>query len=149
VLRHPLTLFGLNWELERMKAYALTLRVLAALIMLIAVLHGVLAHGAEVLLGVPVPTSTMADASQDSQNRFFGLAFALYAVVFIFVAGDVRRYFGLLGATFLVFFVAGLGRIVSIVAHGLPAAPIIGLAAIELVAPPLLYLWGRKVIYSA
>ena len=129
-----------------MKAFSLTLRVLAAVIALFALLHGLLGHGAESLLGIPVPEAAAADASQDSQNRFFGLAFGLYAAVLWLVAGDVDRYFDLFEVALAVFFVAALGRVVSLLFHGLPAVPVLVLTALELLAPPLLLVWGWRVV---
>ena len=61
-----------------METFKLTLQIIAALIIVIALLHGALGHGAETLIGISVPDAARTDPSQDSQNRFFGLAFGLY-----------------------------------------------------------------------
>ena len=128
-----------------MQSFQLTLQIIGALIFVIALLHGALGHGAETLIGIPVPEMARTNPSQDSQNRFFVLAFALYGVVLWFAANDLQRYAELLNATMGVFFMAGLGRLISMARRGLPAAPVIALAVAEIVGPPILYLLGKGV----
>ena len=132
-----------------METFKLTLQIIAALIIGIALLHGALGHGAETLIGISVPDAARTDPSQDSQNRFFGLAFGLYGVVLLLVASDLQRYAVLLNATLGVVFIAGLGRLLSLAKRGLPAAPVIALAVVEIVAPPVLYGWGKGVVGAA
>jgi len=132
-----------------MQAFKLTLRVLAAVILVIASLHALLGHGAETLLGVPVPLASAADPSQDSQNRFFGMAFAIYAAVLLLASGDPTRYEHVFRFALLAFFAGGVARLVSIATHGLPAPAIIGLAVVELVAPPVLFVWFRRIQSAA
>jgi hypothetical protein len=125
-----------------------TLRALALPVLVVAVLHGLLGHGAELLLGVPVPQPAMSDAAMDSQNRFFGVAFGLYAVVLLAAAQDLPRYRVLLAWTLVLFFLAGCARLLSLALTGWPATPIAALTVVELGVPVVLGLWMRRLAPS-
>jgi hypothetical protein len=75
-----------------MRGLALLLKVLAPVFFVIAALHLVLGLGADALLGASVSPPTAAKPSLSSQNRFYGVAFALYGVVLHLCARDLRAY---------------------------------------------------------
>jgi Domain of unknown function (DUF4345) len=112
---------------------------------LVALLHLALGLGAEVLLGAVVPADVLEEPSLNSQNRFYGVVFALYGVVFYLCAQDLRRFESFFKATVWVFFLGGLARLLSWATHGTPAPLILALAASELLIPPLLLIWYAKV----
>lgn len=99
----------------------------------IGVFHLVLGNSA-------VPGEGSADATVDSLNRFFGAIFAGYGLAWIWAARQspipataVRWLAG-------VFLLGGIGRLLSLAAHGWPQWFQVVLTSIELVMPPL-YFW--------
>jgi hypothetical protein len=106
----------------------------------------VLGVGADVMLGAKLPPETLSDATLNSQNRFYGIAFTLYGVLLYLCATDLRKYAAVLRCVLWVFFAAGLARLVSVATHGLPPPPVLALLASELVLPPLLHLWLSRVL---
>jgi len=119
------------------------LRTVGVLITLVAVLHLLLGPQAEVMLGSGISEISLADATLDSQNRFYGVAFFLYGVILIYCASDIGRYRDILNITIGVFFLAGLARIVSIIIAGWPTWPVVILLVAELLLPPTLFVWIR------
>jgi hypothetical protein len=128
-----------------MRAFTLTLRLLAVAFIAAAGLHFVLGLHADAMLGVPVTADMAANASFDSQNRFYGIAFSLLGVVLLIGATDLRRYKPMLAAVLGVLFLAGVGRALSWGLHGAPAPALIAITCVDLVLPPLLYAWLRSV----
>jgi hypothetical protein len=128
-----------------MKAFVLFVRVLSAAFIAAAALHLFLGPGADAMLGVPVTPHMFADASIDSQNRFYGVTFLLLGVVLLISTTDVRRYEPIIVATLGVLFLAGIARVVSWWMHGSPSAVIVGIVCADLLLPPLLYVWLRRV----
>jgi Domain of unknown function (DUF4345) len=128
-----------------MPKLALFLKIVSPVFLLVAALHLVLGANADVLLGAKLPPEALADATLNSQNRFYGIAFSLYGVLLYLCATDLPRYATVLRCVLWVFFAAGLARLVSIATHGVPPPMVLVLLLSELVLPPLLLLWLSKV----
>ena len=124
-----------------MRVFVFLLRVSAIGFAAAGSLHLALGAGADVLLGAVLSEATLSDPVLDSQNRFYGVAFTVYAALFWLGAEDIQRYGPVLRAAFAVFFMAGLARVVSIVTHGLPSSLVIVLLAVEILLPFVLWLW--------
>ena len=124
-----------------MPSLPFTLRLLAPVFFVIAAMHLVFGLDAESMLGAQVSAQTAMDPTLNSQNRFYGVAFALYGVVLYMSARDLPRYEPVLKASMIVFFAAGLSRLVSWAIEGRPSLPVALLTGVELVAPWLLLLW--------
>ena len=127
-----------------MQTFTLLLRLTAPVFLLVGALHLALGVGADVMLGAKLPSAALSDAVLDSQNRFYGIAFTLYGVLFLICASDLHKYATVLRAVLWVFFAAGLARLVSIAVHGLPSALVLVLLATELILPPVLLVWLSK-----
>ncbi len=128
-----------------MRAFKLVLRLAAPIFLIVGALHLVLGVGADVLLGAHLPAEALADAALDSQNRFYGVAFTLYGVLLLVCASNVSRYASVLRCVIWVFFAAGLARLVSVAAHGMPPPLMLGLLGSELILPPLAAWWLSRV----
>ena len=124
-----------------MRMYALALRLIAPVFLLVAALHLALGVGADVLLGAQVPADALSDTTLNSQNRFYAVCFALYGVLLHIAAGDVPRYQQVLKATFWVFLAGGASRVLSFMLDGPPSAWVTALGAVELVLPVVMLLW--------
>ncbi|MDR2851642.1 MAG: DUF4345 domain-containing protein [Burkholderiaceae bacterium] len=125
------------------------LKLIAPVFALVGALHLALGAGADVLLGAKLPPEALSDATLNSQNRFYGIAFTLYGLLFYLCATDLRKYATVLRCVLWVFFAAGLARLVSIATHGVPPPLVLALLASELVVPPLLLLWLSKALRAA
>jgi hypothetical protein len=129
-----------------MRALSLLLKTVAPTFLVVGALHLVLGVGADVMLGARVPAEVMADPALSSQNRFYGVSFALYGVLLFVCAADLPRYATVLRCVLWAMFAAGAARLVSIAVHGLPPPPILVLLLLELAPPPVLHLWLGRVL---
>jgi hypothetical protein len=96
---------------------------------------------AEVLLGAAIPGDVIANAVLDSQNRFYGVAFALYGVLAFLCAARLQDYATVLRCVLWCLFAGGVARLVSILLYGLPSSLVLALLALEIALPPLLLVW--------
>ena len=129
-----------------MQALQTTLRVLAVAIFGIALVHVLFGFGSEAFLGAAISAESRLDANLDSQNRFYGAAFALYGAMLWLVSTDLKKYAVVLDLVLLVFFLAGLVRIISIVVLGWPTTEILFLTALEIALPPGVYWWAKRLL---
>ena len=60
---------------------SIVLRLAAVAFIAVGLLHLVLGLGADIMLGAKVPPEAVRAPVLDSQNRFYGTAFALYGVL--------------------------------------------------------------------
>lgn len=120
------------------------LKLIGLAIVGIAAVHILFGPSADLLLGSGLSERSRFDPSTDSQNRFYGAAFALYGLLLFYCSGELLKYRTVLLICIGTFFVAGLARLISIWQTGWPSTAIVGLLAIELVLPPLLILWLRS-----
>ncbi|MFD7125560.1 MULTISPECIES: DUF4345 domain-containing protein [Streptomyces] len=84
-----------------------------------------------------IPGESDAGATLDSLGRFFGAIFVGYGLVWLWAARQApvpARVIRWLAAVFLL---GGIGRILSLAAHGWPHPFQVALAVIELVFPPV------------
>ncbi len=126
--------------------YSITLKILAVGIFLVACIHIVFGVSSETFLGSGISDLSIMDPNLDSQNRFYGAAFMLFGCVLWVASNDLQKYEKILRITFICFFLAGLTRLLSIAIVGWPAAPILGLTLLEILGPPLLYVWLSRTL---
>ncbi len=117
----------------------------AVTILAVAAGHALFGLRAEAALGINVPADTLSNPGADSQNRFLGSAFALYGVFLGYYQRDVLKYRKELYILLGVFWVAGLVRLSSFFLYGLPPIMVAGLTLTEIVVPPVLALWIKRV----
>ncbi|WDD91079.1 DUF4345 domain-containing protein [Burkholderia sp. FERM BP-3421] len=96
-------------------------------------------------LGVQVP----ADATLDSNLRFYagvwlGLGLAAFSVI-----PSIERQGALFRTLWIMIFIGGIGRLISLAALGAPFPPFIGFTALEILGAPLFIAWQRKVAAGA
>lgn len=127
-----------------MPAFVFLLRLFAAIVVVVAALHLSLGLRADALLGANVTGAVATEPSLDSQNRFYGVAFALYGVVLYLCASDLRRFEPMFKAAMWVFFLGGVARLVSWASHGAPSPLVVALGASELLLPPVLLAWHAR-----
>jgi hypothetical protein len=129
-----------------MRTLSLVLKLAAPVFFIAGAIHLALGAGAEVLLGATLPSAALADASLDSQNRFYGVSFTLYGVLLFLCSTNIPKYATVLRCVIWVFFAAGAARLVSIATHGVPSIPVSALLVSELFIPPVLAWWLSRVV---
>jgi hypothetical protein len=117
------------------------LRLFGMICVAVGLLHVVLGLGADNLLGAGLGRETIANASLDSQNRFYGAAFMLFGVVAWICSNDLKQHALLFRLTMLMFFIGGVARLISAAIYGSPSLLIQLLAVSELALPPLMIWW--------
>jgi hypothetical protein len=105
-----------------MRAFKVVLKVVAVMFVVVAALHLFFGLQADAMVGASVSLQTAADASLDSQNRFYGVNFSFLGVALYICASDLRRYEPILKSLLGVFFLSGVARVVSWAVRGAPAA---------------------------
>jgi len=132
-----------------MNAFRVTIYIIAAIPLITGLMdlfHGV---AAQQTAGMTLSEKSINDPLLNSTFRFFaGLWFGVGLLLILFVR-DLKRYSTALSVLFLILFVGGIGRLITMAQLGLPedsASRIIVLVGIgvEIVLMPILYLWQRK-----
>jgi hypothetical protein len=118
------------------------LRLLAVSCLVPAILHGTLGVAGDGLIGAPV--LPLVDATLDSQNRFYGVAFGICGAILLYCASDIPRFEGILRIIFAGIFFAGCARFLAYFSHGLPSAVVQFIWATEIIIPPLIWLWLNR-----
>jgi hypothetical protein len=131
------------------KGLSLVLKVTAPIFLFIGVLHLTVGPNADVTLGANIPLSVIGDPVLDSQNRFFGVSFAIYGVLFYLCATDLTKYEKVFYCLLAVFFAGGIARLVSMAVAGMPSIQILVLTGLELLIPPLLVIWYKTLVGQA
>jgi len=129
--------------------YKTTLRLIGFGIIGVAATHLLLGPNAELLLGASISAESLMDPTIDSQNRFYGVAFALFGCMLLLASTDVRGYQKVIVLTFAVFFAAGLSRLVSVALAGWPAQMVILLTIVELLLPPIMLVWLKRLLLNS
>jgi hypothetical protein len=128
-----------------MRTLSMVLKLAAPLFLVVGALHLTLGVGADVLLGANLSAAAIADPVLDSQNRFYGVAFALYGLLLWLCATNLPKYATVVRCVLWVFFAGGMARIVSIALYGWPPPLVMALGVSELLLPPLLIRWISRV----
>lgn len=96
-----------------------------------------------------IPGSVPVNATMDSEDRFYATLFLGFGAAHIWCARDLSARGGVMLAMQFVFFLGGIARLISWAAVGPPIPLFIGLGAIELAQPPLIWLAYRKAFPAA
>jgi Domain of unknown function (DUF4345) len=90
-----------------------------------------------------IPGGAVTNATMDSEDRFYATLFVGFGLALIWCARDLDRRSGTFKALLTIFFAGGLARIVSLTTVGPPSNLFLFLGSLELILPPLLWLWHR------
>ncbi len=91
-----------------------------------------------------IPGSVPVNATMDSEDRFYATLFLGFGAAHIWCARDLVRRANILLAMQAVFFLGGIARLISWAQVGPPIGLFVFLGALELVIPPLLWLWLQR-----
>ena len=98
--------------------------------------------GLNVLFGgaSAIPGSTGgAEATVDNELRFFSVFWLAYGAFCFWVAQNIQAQYKFIPSIALVFFIGGLGRLISILSVGPPASVLIPAMILEFVIPIAIY----------
>ena len=129
-----------------MAALTTLLKFIAPIPMVVGLMHIVLGLQTDVLLGAKVAVELLSDPVLDSQNRFYGAIFMGYGALIFLCTTNLRQHATLFRILSGGVFLGGLARVVSIVLHGVPSTPVLGLIVIELLGVPLLVWWHSRAV---
>lgn len=124
------------------------LKMATALLALVPLVTGALA-----LMGIDDPLFAALhlprDATLDSQLRFFGGVWFALGLLALWLSPRIDREPVLFRALWLMIFLGGVGRLLSMVQLGLPFAPFIGFTALEVLGAPLFVWWQYRACSSS
>ena len=106
-----------------------------------------LVTGLNVLIGgaAAIPGSSGAvEASVDNELRFFSVFWIAYGAFCFWVARNLQEQKNFIPLIATVFFLSGIGRLISILLIGLPSSILIPPMILELVMPIVMYVIYRK-----
>lgn len=90
-----------------------------------------------------------ADATLDSNLRFYSGVWLGLGLAAFWLIPRIERETTLFRALWLMIFLGGLGRLLSLLLMGLPFPPFIGFTALEIIGAPLFILWQTRIAKAA
>lgn len=124
--------------------FSILVKGAAAICLLVGAWHALAGIGTLPWLGATSPPAGSWIAALDSQDRFYGGAFMGYGVILLAYLREPARYRPIFQIVAGAVLLGGLARLIAIALHGWPSPLVLGLLAIELIAPPVLLLWERR-----
>ena len=91
-----------------------------------------------------VPGSIPGNATMDSEDRFYATLFLGFGLAHIWAAQDLLQRRQLVLALQVIFLLGGIARIVSLISVGPPIELFVFLGVLELLIPPLVWLWIKR-----
>jgi hypothetical protein len=120
------------------KALQVFLALFGVIAIFIASLHIVIGPSA-------IPGSVPVNATMDSEDRFYATLFAAYGAALLWCVKDIEQKSSVVYFLLTTFFIAGLARVVSIAAVGLPDPFFVAMLVLELVIPIVVGLMQYRV----
>ena len=93
-----------------------------------------------------IPGALPANATMDSEDRFYAVLFLGFGAALIWCARELRARAGAFRVLLAVFFAGGVARLVSVAAAGWPHPLFIALTAVELLLPPALAVLHQRAL---
>jgi hypothetical protein len=122
------------------------MRVLAAVPLLAGLLHVSFGVAANLQLGALLEPAVLRDPVLDSQDRFQGVVFMGYGVLFYLGLADLKRNAAVFRIAGAFIALGGVARLLSIALRGLPPAPVLVLVGMEVLLMPLILWWHARVL---
>jgi hypothetical protein len=124
------------------------LQVATAMLALVPTLTGLLG-----MLGLSDPIYASLglphDATLDSQLRFYSGVWLGLGLAAFWLVPRIERATTLFRALWLMIFLGGVGRLLSLLVTGMPFPPFIAFTALEILGAPLFILWQTRIAQAA
>lgn len=105
------------------------------------------------MMGLNDPLYALAqlpsDATLDSNLRFYGGVWLGLGLAAFWVIPDIAHKTAMFRALWLMIFIGGLGRLISLVLLGIPFLPFIGFTVLEIIGAPIFVWWQGRVARQA
>jgi hypothetical protein len=85
------------------------------------------------------------NAALDSNLRFFSGVWLGVGIALLAILKRIERHGALFRALWLMIFLGGVGRVLSLIDAGPPPLPFLGVILLEIVGAPLFVLWQRRI----
>lgn len=125
-----------------------TLQVATCVLALVPTLTGLVG-----MLGVSDPLygnlALPRDATLDSQLRFYNGVWLGLGLAAFWLVPRIELETMLFRFLWLMIFIGGAGRLLSLVLNGMPFPPFVGFTVLEIIGAPLFVLWQDKVARAA
>jgi hypothetical protein len=131
---------------RQMLIFTRLMRVLAAAPLLVGLLHVSFGVAVNLQLGALLEPAALRDPVLDSQDRFQGVVFMGYGVLFYLGLADLKRNASVFRIAGAFIALGGVARLLSIPLRGLPPAPVLVLVGVEVVLVPLILWWHSRVL---
>jgi hypothetical protein len=119
-------------------------RILELLILIFGLVCMVIA-GVHIAIGPSsIPGSVPVNATMDSEDRFYATLFLGFGAALLWCSRNLKAREGVFAALLLTFFLGGVSRLVSVAAVGWPDPLFMFLGGLELILPPLFWVWHRQ-----
>lgn len=92
-----------------------------------------------------IPGSVPVNSAMDSEDRFYATLFLGFGAALVWCSRRMKRRGRIFGWLMLLFFLGGVARVISAIAVGLPGDFFIAMGVLELLLPPLLWSWHKRV----
>ena len=89
------------------------------------------------------------DATLDSQLRFYSGVWLGLGLAAFWLLPRIELESTLFRVLWLMIFIGGVGRLISLVLTGMPFPPFIGFTVLEIIGAPLFVIWQSKIAYAA
>jgi hypothetical protein len=124
------------------------LQVATAVLALVPTLTGLLG-----MMGLRDPVyanlDLPADATLDSQLRFYSGVWLGLGLTAFWLLPCIEHETTLFRALWLMIFLGGIGRLLSLLLTGMPLPPFIGFTVLEIAGAPLFVLWQTRIANAA
>lgn len=90
-----------------------------------------------------------SDATLDSNLRFYSGVWLGVGLAAFWLLPRIEHETHLFRALWLMIFIGGLGRLISLLMVGLPFAPFVGFTLLEILGAPLFVYWQQQVARAA
>ncbi len=90
-----------------------------------------------------------ADATLDSNMRFLAGVWLGLGLANLWLVPRIERETVLFRALWLMIFLGGIGRLLSMTSTGLPLLPFVGFTVLEIVGAPIFVFWQSKVAQNS
>lgn len=125
-----------------------TLQIVSALMGTVPVITGLVQ-----LMGIHDPLyaslNLPADATLDSNMRFLAGVWLGLGLASLWLVPRITEETVLFRVLWLMIFLGGIGRVVSMASVGLPLTPFIAFTALEILGAPLFVYWQHKVVQNS
>jgi Domain of unknown function (DUF4345) len=132
-----------------MRVLTLVVRILCIIPFATGAVDLLLGANALNTVGVQLSDEALTEPSLNSQLRFFAAIWLGFGFMVWHATSDLTKHAAWFRLMCFALILSGVGRLISLIQFGIPAAPFVVATIIELVVIPLVLLWHWRVLRKA